>query len=281
MKQTIVMLCLAVIALVGTAEAKEFKQKKGFKVPEGSAFVTTIDVNLDKVRDFIVQSPDAITIYNGKDHTKLYTIPLDAKSDESFFIDFVNNGRFTRSDLVKDLNGNGVLDMPIRGLDITGSEYIKIIDPKTQEKMLETRFSRQADNLFIYDVDGNDTLDVVIERLDSVLIFSSRVEVPSSVFSLPFPGQLASLEAYPNPSSSHSTIVWKRFGSTEGDPAIAVIVDATGREVRRIVAAMQENKAEFVWDGKSNDASAVPEGVYYVKVVSNEFANNTAIVVAR
>jgi hypothetical protein len=281
MKNTLLLLGVLILAsLSGIAGTKELKQKKGFKVPEGSAFVTTIDINMDKVRDYIVQSPTEITIYNGKNNTKLYSIPLDSKSDESFLID-LNTGKFSRPDLVKDLNGNGVADIPIRGLSSTDGEYIRIVDPKTSEQLLKTRFAPNSDNLFIYDADGNDSLDIIIERLDSVLIFSSSVAIPSSVNS-PTNSLFGSLlETYPNPSYNTSTIVWKRLGSTAGEPAVAVIVDIQGREVRRIVAKMSEENTKFEWDGKSDRDTQVPQGLYFVRVTSGEEVSDGKIVVTR
>ncbi len=280
MKYKIVILILLIIAVIEDSSSKELKEKKGFKVPEGAAFVTTIDVNLDKVRDYIVHSPEQITIYNGIDNLVLFNVKLDIINDESFLID-LNTAKFTRPDLVKDLNGNGIIDIPIRGLDATAGEYLKIIDPKSGEKLLETRFAPNSDNLFIYDVDGNDTLDVVIERLDSVLIFSSTVVIPNSINYKLTPSFLATLESFPNPTSQNSTIVWKQLGGKQGESAFAVIIDMQGQEIRRIRTEMKENSAIFEWDGKGWDSSYVPSGVYLVKATSGGLMKDAAIVVSR
>lgn len=268
------------MAMIENSASKELKQKKGFKVPDGAAFVTTIDVNLDKIRDYIVQSPEQITIFNGKDNLVLYNVQLDNISDESFLID-QSTSKFTRPDLMKDLNGNGIIDIPIRGSNVTGGEYLKFVDPKSNEKLLDTRFAPNFDNLFIYDVDGNDTLDVIIERLDSVLIFSSTVVIPNSINYTSIPSILATLESYPNPTSQNCTIIWKQLGSKDGESALVVIIDMQGHEIKRISTAIRENKATFEWDGKGKDSNYVPSGLYFVKASSGEQTKGAEIVVTR
>mgnify|MGYP001022016737 FL=1 len=58
MKKKVVLIIVVVLATLSVSSANELKQKKCFKVPENTAFVTTVDVNLDKTKDYIVQSPE-------------------------------------------------------------------------------------------------------------------------------------------------------------------------------------------------------------------------------
>lgn len=280
MKKKVVLIIVVVLATLSVSSANELKQKKGFKVPENTAFVTTVDVNLDKTKDYIVQSPEKIEIYSGKDNSILFSIALDSKYDESFLIDMISS-KFNRPDLLKDLNGNGVIDIPIRGLSQTDGEYLRIVDPKTGEQMLNNRFAPNSDNIFIYDVDGNDTVDVVIERLDSVLIFSSTVIIPSSVMLSNIAEQQGALFTYPNPTFNTSTILWKQLGSHNGNEATAFIVDMQGRQIRRISTEISENNAKFEWDGKGENNQDIDRGVYVVKVQSGRLTSEGKIVVAK
>lgn len=280
MRIKLILVFAMVLTLQNNSFGGELKQKKGFKVPENTAFVATIDINLDKIKDYVVQSPDKIEIYNGIDNTIMFNIVLDNKSDESFLIDMIS-GKFNRPDLLKDLNGNGVIDIPIRGLSETDGEYLRIIDPKTGEQMLNNRFAPNSDNLYIYDVDGNDTLDVVIERLDSVLIFSSTVIIPSSVMFSNFAGMQSQIEAYPNPTFSNSTILWKRLGCLDGNKATAFIVDIHGRQIKKILTETADNCAKFEWDGKDDNSQSISNGVYVVKVESGLISSQCKIVVAK
>ncbi|MBI3218944.1 MAG: T9SS type A sorting domain-containing protein [Bacteroidetes bacterium] len=280
MKKIIITVTVIVFAIGYVTSATELKQKKGFKIPENTSYVVTTDINSDKVKDYIVQSPEKIDIYSGKNNTLLYSVQLDSKSDESFLIDF-NNGRFNRPDLLKDLNGNGVIDIPIRGLSATDGEYLHVVDPQTSEQILNIQFAPNSDNLYIYDVDGNDTLDVVIERLDSVLIFSSTVLIPSSVLLPSLAAQQSMLESYPNPTNKKSIIIWKRMGSIDGEKAVASIIDMQGREVRKLSAEVRENNVKFEWDGNGENSAQIEEGVYFVKVTSRNESSDGKIIVVR
>jgi len=255
------------MSLAIATTAKELKPKKTFKVPDGYSMVGTFDINLDKVRDYIVQAPSKVLIYSGKTNEVQYTILLDSTADESVYFDNISTNRLTRSELIRDVNGNGVCEIPIRGLSNQNGEYLHLVDAQTGEKLVDTRFSFNTDNLYIYDADGNDTLDVVIERLDSVLIFSGSLRA-TSVESQPFQTFLAQLKTFPNPARENCTVIWKQFGMKDGEQAMAIIIDMHGRVIDRIESAVHGETAEFKWNGKSKENAKVPNGVYLVKATT-------------
>ncbi len=271
---------IIVLALAQITSAKELKPKRTFKVPDGYSVVGTFDINLDKIRDYIVQAPSKVLIYNGVTNNVQYTILLDSTADESVYFDNINTNRLTRSDLIRDVNANGVCEIPIRGLNNQTGEYLRLVDAQTGEKLIDTRFSFNTDNLYIYDADGNDTLDVVIERLDSVLIFSGSLR-PTFVESLPFQTFLAHLSTFPNPTRDFSTIVWKQFGMKDGEEALVVIIDMQGREIERITSPIQSQTAEFKWNGRTKANTKVPDGVYFVKATTSTATSEGKIIVGQ
>jgi hypothetical protein len=78
------------------------------------------------------------------------------------------------------------------------------------------------------------------------------------------------LVAGPNPCRTFAAIRWEGVTGS----ATAVVLDASGRQVRRLVCSPGQNGAlESRWDCNDNRGRRVPAGVYAIRLAS---ANRTA-----
>lgn len=81
------------------------------------------------------------------------------------------------------------------------------------------------------------------------------------------PSQLA-IRAFPNPSRGETTI---QMQLSRSQPVRVEIFDLTGRAVRRVFAgSLAAGTQAFVWDGRDDDGSETPTGVYLTRVSSSE-----------
>ena len=93
---------------------------------------------------------------------------------------------------------------------------------------------------------------------------TSAVADAEAMVSRPF-----SVTAMPNPSSEPVSLMFDTPG-TEGTVEVdVVVVDVTGREVRRFAAeATRGQRVSVVWDGRDAAGRAAPRGVYLARVRS-------------
>jgi hypothetical protein len=65
------------------------------------------------------------------------------------------------------------------------------------------------------------------------------------------------------------------------ETATCAVLDVSGRVVRTIVAAGEDGKALFVWDGQCDDDNRVAAGVYFALVEADGYCASSKLVLLR
>jgi len=99
---------------------------------------------------------------------------------------------------------------------------------------------------------------------------------PTAVAGSPLPAAVA--RALPNPFSK-STVF--RLTLPNSAPASLVILDATGRLVRRLRVATGSGERAVVWDGRDDAGHETPAGIYPFRAVSGEVSVRGTVVKLR
>jgi hypothetical protein len=81
----------------------------------------------------------------------------------------------------------------------------------------------------------------------------------------------AVFEAHPNPSLGQ-TILFARFPDGRTVPAAVTIHDVGGGTRASVAGEVDGGSAMLIWDGRADDGSALPAGIYFAKLVAGETA---------
>ena len=101
---------------------------------------------------------------------------------------------------------------------------------------------------------------------------------PTEVEELPGSARVA-LEAFPNPFNPHLTIMFTLPAQAEGS---IVIHDVTGRQVKVLgEGTFTQGANEIVWNGQDDHGQNVASGVYFVRLVTDEYQESKKVVLLR
>ena len=85
--------------------------------------------------------------------------------------------------------------------------------------------------------------------------------------------------AYPNPFNPETMI---RYGLPEASSVYLAVYDLLGREVRQLVSSHQKAGYHQVrWDGRAEDGTALPSGVYLYRLQTDEFEQTRQVVMLK
>ena len=110
-------------------------------------------------------------------------------------------------------------------------------------------------------VDGNKIdMDIqsefIIERQPNEIILINKV----------IPNDYVLYQNYPNPFNPETRI---KYGLAEESEVSLMVYDVNGRAVRDLVSNNQESGYyEILWDGQSNQGSALPSGIYFIRMLA-------------
>jgi len=101
---------------------------------------------------------------------------------------------------------------------------------------------------------------------------------PTGAEEVPISERVA-LSAYPNPFNPHLTITFTLPRSKEGS---LVVHDVSGRQIRLLIEGQfTRGINEIIWNGQDEHAQEVASGVYFVRLVADEFEKSKKVVLLR
>lgn len=113
----------------------------------------------------------------------------------------------------------------------------------------------------------------------TVLGYSFEVNSISDIIDEHLPVRTSLIQNYPNPFNS-STIIAYRMPTRER--ITLAVYDVAGRELRRLVNSTQSEGEHFVvWDGKDDEDTLVPSGIYFYRIEAGSFYETRKLVLLR
>jgi hypothetical protein len=142
-----------------------------------------------------------------------------------------------------------------------------------------------CDSMVMTDEFGGLAIHARMDNVPSAVIENSSVSevliilwgpkpVPTGVKpTLPeIPKGFALSQNYPNPFNPSTTI---QFSSDQTAQIRIVIYDVLGREIRELTnSSYFPGVYSLNWDGRNNEGSQLPSGVYYLRMVASGFSDN-------
>lgn len=96
---------------------------------------------------------------------------------------------------------------------------------------------------------------------------------------VPLPSKLHLEQNFPNPFNSSTVIA---YSMPIRERITLAVYDVTGREVRRLADNIQSEGEHFVvWDGKDDEGTQVPSGIYFYRMEAGRFQTTRKLVFLR